>query len=83
MDMYFDNLRRKGIYVTLTMLHPRSRGSISLASADPLDRPLIDPNILGHPEDKDIAMAGKSLENYILALPVMGIRAILLLFHHC
>jgi len=44
--------KRQGIMLAINVLHPRSRGSISLASADPLQRPLIDPNILGDTKDQ-------------------------------
>ena len=43
----------------MTILHPQSTGSISLASADPLDRPLIDPKLLAHPKDREYAKAGR------------------------
>ena len=36
---------------------PRSRGTVTLASGNPLDRPLIDPNYLGEPADLALAMA--------------------------
>jgi len=33
------------------LLHARSAGSITLASADPFDPPIIQPNYLSHPDD--------------------------------
>jgi len=51
--------KRQGIMLAINVLHPRSRGSISLASADPLQRPVIDPNILGDPEDQHKMKIGK------------------------
>jgi choline dehydrogenase-like flavoprotein len=33
--------------------HPRSRGTVRLASADPREKPLIDPNYLAEPYDRD------------------------------
>lgn len=37
---------------------PRSTGRVTLASSDPLDRPVIDPNYLADPEDLRVLMAG-------------------------
>ena len=37
---------------------PSSTGQVTLSSADPLDRPVIDPNYLSDPEDLRVAMAG-------------------------
>lgn len=34
--------------------HPKSRGSLRLASSDPRDMPLIDPNYLADPEDRAV-----------------------------
>ena len=41
-----------------TVLHPYSRGTVELASADPLDRPLIDPKLLTDPRDRQAMKAG-------------------------
>ncbi|MGH7056534.1 MAG: GMC family oxidoreductase [Acetobacteraceae bacterium] len=48
-----------GFTVNTTFLRPRSRGSVTLASADPLDEPLVDPNY--HAEALDRAVALKSI----------------------
>ena len=45
---------------------PRSAGQVTLSSTDPLDRPVIDPNYLGEPEDLRVAMAGVRLNLEIL-----------------
>ncbi|MCW2639031.1 MAG: glucose-methanol-choline oxidoreductase [Dactylosporangium sp.] len=42
-----------GYTIPFTTLHPHSRGSVRLASADPATAPLIDPNFLG--DDRDLA----------------------------
>ena len=40
-----------GYAISPVALYPKSRGSVTLASADPSDAPLIDPNLLQEPED--------------------------------
>lgn len=39
-------------------LHPKSRGSVTLQSADPYDPPLIDPNYLSYQEEVDELVEG-------------------------
>jgi choline dehydrogenase len=40
-----------GFAISPVGLYPRSRGRVTLASPDPFDAPLIDPNLLSAPED--------------------------------
>lgn len=40
-----------GYAISPVALYPKSRGTLRLASADPTAAPLIDPNLLGEPED--------------------------------
>lgn len=47
-----------GYSLHVTLLHPKSRGSLRLASSDPRDAPLIDPNFLGEKEDLDVLVKG-------------------------
>lgn len=49
---------RHGITLTAYINRPQSLGSIKLASADPLDRPLIDFNYLSQADDLRCAVAG-------------------------
>jgi choline dehydrogenase len=51
-------LHRHGITFTAYINRPRSRGEIRLASADPLDRPIIDPDYLNDADDLRCAVAG-------------------------
>ena len=55
------NNQRKGSHLSVIVLHPHSRGTISLASGDPLDRPLIDPKLLEDQRDKDVCKASKNI----------------------
>ncbi len=41
-----------------TVLHPKSIGFLELASSDPYEQPMIQPNYLTHPEDKDTLVRG-------------------------
>ncbi|XP_067945995.1 alcohol dehydrogenase [acceptor]-like isoform X2 [Watersipora subatra] len=63
---------RVGLTFAIALLHPRSRGSITLASADPLDRPLIDPNFLSHPKDRENLLAGKRQQEMLTGHVHMG-----------
>jgi choline dehydrogenase len=49
---------RHGLTFTAYINRPRSRGAVSLLSADPLDRPLVDFNYLDDPDDMRLAMEG-------------------------
>ena len=54
------------------LLHPRSRGSVTLASADPLAAPLIDPGFLADPDDLRRLLAGFHRMRQILAQPALA-----------
>lgn len=43
--------QRSGYKIWAVLLHPKSRGTLRLASADPHDKPVIDPGYLSHPDD--------------------------------
>ena len=49
---------RHGIALTAYVNRPRSRGKVTLASADPLDRPRIDPGYFSDPDDLRCLVAG-------------------------
>jgi choline dehydrogenase-like flavoprotein len=57
------------------LLRPRSRGSVSLASADPLAAPLIDPNFLGERDDLLRLVRGFRKTRDILAQPALAKHA--------
>jgi choline dehydrogenase len=54
-----------GFAISPVGLYPRSRGRITLASADPFAAPLIDPNLLGVPEDLQPLIRGIRLARRI------------------
>ena len=57
------------------LLRPRSRGTVTLASANPLDRPLIDPNYYADPADLTLAVSSARRRMEILdAKPFDDVR---------
>ena len=54
------------------LLNPKSRGSVQLASADPMDAPQIDPNFFGDTSDLDRLVKGFKLARRILAQPALA-----------
>lgn len=56
-----------GITLNSCHLRPRSRGSVRLQSADPAQAPLIDPNYLADPIDRDRTIRGLKLTQETLA----------------
>ncbi|WP_298933575.1 GMC family oxidoreductase N-terminal domain-containing protein [uncultured Ruegeria sp.] len=56
-----------GVTLNACFLRPRSRGSVRLQSADPAAMPLIDPNYLADPYDREMSIRGLKLVQNILA----------------
>ena len=54
------------------LLRPTSRGSLQLASADPMAAPLIDPNFLGERDDMDRLLRGFKLMRGVLQQPALA-----------
>jgi len=50
---------REGLTIFPVLLHPRSRGTVRLRSADPADPPLINPNYLSEEIDVKILAEGE------------------------
>ena len=55
-----------GVTLNSCYLRPRSRGTIRLQSADPAKAPLIDPNYLADPLDREMSIRGLKLTQEIL-----------------
>jgi len=51
------------------LLRPKSRGKVTLASADPMDAPAIDPNYFAEEDDLEAMVAGYRLQQRILDAP--------------
>ncbi|KAL4219847.1 hypothetical protein ACF0H5_020258 [Mactra antiquata] len=52
-DVFYEDWE-EGFYLYPILLHPKSRGTITLKSKDPFDHPYIDPNYLSAREDVDV-----------------------------
>ncbi|MGH8149246.1 MAG: GMC family oxidoreductase [Steroidobacteraceae bacterium] len=58
-----------GFAVSAVSVYPRSRGRLSLRSADPRDPPLIDPNLLGVAEDIVPLVSGLEIARRVTGAP--------------
>jgi choline dehydrogenase-like flavoprotein len=56
-----------GVTLNSAFLRPRSRGTVRLASADPMAAPLIDPNYWDDPYDRDMSILGLKLAQEMMA----------------
>jgi choline dehydrogenase len=56
-----------GYTLHVTLMRPKSRGSVTLASSNPFDKPLIDPAFLKESEDFDTLVAGTQLGLKVMA----------------
>ncbi len=54
------------------LLRPDSRGSVTLASSDPMAAPVIDQNFLGEPGDVERLVRGFKITRHILAQPALA-----------
>lgn len=59
--------QRPSLTVLSTLIYPRSRGTLRLASADPTAAPLIDPQYLADPADLDLLVEGSEITREIFA----------------
>jgi choline dehydrogenase-like flavoprotein len=58
---------RPAITVMPTLIYPKSRGEVRLASSDPTEAPLIDPNYLSDPADTRFLLDGMKLVREVMA----------------
>ena len=58
-----------GISSHVDVIHPKSRGEVTLASADAHDAPNIDPNFLGDERDLAVLLKGAKLQQSIIESP--------------
>jgi choline dehydrogenase-like flavoprotein len=64
--------QRNGYKVWAVLLHPKSRGTLRLASADPHEKPVIDPRYLSDPDDRTQLIAGMRHAQRITQSPTMA-----------
>jgi len=61
----------RGFSCHVCLLRPKSRGSVSLASADPFAAPAIDPNFLGEADDLEAMVAGYKTTRRLMETPAL------------
>ncbi|XP_064606121.1 glucose dehydrogenase [FAD, quinone]-like [Liolophura sinensis] len=72
--MIAGNVGENGVMITLNVTHPKSRGTIRLASTDPFTPPVIDPNTFSHPDDVKVLVEGlKIILKVIQTTPLKAI----------
>jgi choline dehydrogenase-like flavoprotein len=63
---------REGFTILPTLIYPKSRGELRLASVDPLAAPLIDPGYLSDPADTEFLIEAMQMIRELVAHPAMG-----------
>lgn len=61
--------KRCALTIFSTLIYPKSRGTLRLASADPSDAPVIDPGYLAEPDDVTVLLDGMELIRETMASP--------------
>ena len=61
-----EKLKNAGVTLNSAYLHPRSRGTVRLASSDPAAAPLIDPNYWSDPHDLKMSLEGLKIAREIM-----------------
>lgn len=61
-----EKLKNAGVTLNSAYLHPRSRGTVRLASNDPALPPLIDPNYWSDPHDRKMSLEGLKIAREIM-----------------
>jgi len=61
-----------GFVLSVVLLHPKSRGSLTLASNDPRAKPLVDPALLSAPDDIEPLVRGLKLTRRLFAAPAFA-----------
>lgn len=67
LDLGTEQIKRAGATINPCVIKPRSKGRLTLISADPKDHPIMDPAYLSDPEDLRLSVAGLEIAREILA----------------
>ena len=63
--------KRPALTIMPTLIYPKSRGTVRLASADPTAAPVIDPAYLSDPDDAELLIDGMELIREVMANPAI------------
>ncbi|GIH28954.1 choline dehydrogenase [Acrocarpospora phusangensis] len=63
---------RPSLTLLATLIYPKSRGTLRLASADPAAAPVIDPAYLHHPDDRRLLLDGIELIRDVMANKIIA-----------
>ncbi len=64
--------KRSALTVMPTLIYPKSRGTVRLASADPTAAPVIDPAYLSDPDDGELLLDGMDLIREVMANKIIA-----------
>ena len=64
---------RPGIQIDINQERPKSLGTVRLASNNPIDHPLIDPNYFSDPHDLDELLRGVKMMREVMAQPQIAL----------
>ena len=64
--------KRCALTIMPTLIYPKSRGTLRLASADPADAPVIDPGYLTEPDDSRLLLDGIELVREVMASTIIA-----------
>jgi choline dehydrogenase len=63
--------KRPALTIMTTLIYPKSRGTLRLASADPASAPIIDPGYLSEPDDAAVLLDGMELVRAVMSNKVI------------
>ncbi len=64
--------KRSALTIMPTLIYPKSRGTVRLASADPSAAPVIDPAYLSDPDDAELLLDGMELIREVMSSPAIA-----------